>query len=80
MSTDLLDVEQLAVLEVTATLLYANPTDVVDDAARCGLPAVAGNQGVAVGVLAVVPQRRNLLLEVLAVDHVGIAPGARGVE
>ena len=61
-------------------MLHTDPTDVVDDAARRGLPAVAGDEGVAVGVLAVVPQRRNLLLEVLALDHVGIAPSARGIQ
>ena len=75
-SAHLLHMEQLAVLEVTTALLHTDPTDVVDDAARRGLPAVAGDKGMAVGVLAVVPQRRNLLLEVLALNHVGVAPSA----
>ena len=35
---------------------------------------------VAVGVLAVVPQRRDFLLEILALNHIGIAPRPRGIQ
>ena len=50
------DMQQLAVLVVAAAVLHADAADVVDDAARGGLPAVAGDEGVAVSVLAVVPE------------------------
>ena len=51
-----LHMQQLAVLVVSAALLHAYPAYVVDDTARCGLPAVASDEGVAVGVAAVVPE------------------------
>ena len=75
-----LHMQQLAVLVVGATLLHAYPAYVVNHSTRCCLPAVAGDEGVAVGVAAVVPQGRNLLLEVFALHHVGIAPSAGGIQ
>ncbi len=79
-TVDALHVQQLAVLVHTTAEALADATDVVYHAARRSLPAVARHQGVAVGRLAVVPQGRYLPFEVLAVHHVGVAPGAAGVE
>ena len=74
--TGTLHVQHLAVLEHLAAMLLAHGAHILDGAARCGLPAVLRNQRVAVDVVVGIPVGRNLLGEVLAVDHVGLAPGA----
>lgn len=80
MASHLLDVEQFAILEITAAELGADSTQIVNHAAGSGLPAVAGDESVRVGVARVVPQRRNFAFEILAVDHIGIAPSAGSIE
>ena len=80
MSTHLLHMQQLAVLIIATALLHAYATDIVDNTSRRCLPAIAGDKGMAVGILAVVPQGRNLLLEVLALNHIGVAPCTRGIQ
>ena len=75
-----LNMEQLAVFEHTSAEVRTDAADIVDDSAGCSLPAVARHKGVAVGGALGVPQRRNLFLEVFALNHVGIAPSARGIE
>ena len=72
--------QQLRVFIVASAEAYADTAYVVDHTSRRSLPAVARDEGVAVSVARVVPYRRYLLLEVLAVNHVGVAPGAAGVE
>ena len=68
---------QAAVFEQHAALLAGEVTDVVDDLAGCGLPAVVGDAGGTVGVEFRVEVGRNLLLEVLAVHHVAVRPAER---
>ena len=78
--TDTLYAQHLAVLEHLAAMLLAHVAHIVDGAARGSLPAVLRNQRVAVDVVVGIPVRRDDLSEVLAVNHVGLAPGARSVE
>lgn len=75
-----LHLEEFAVFVEGAAGGDAEGADIVDDAPRGGLPAVAGDEGVGVGGGAVVPEGGYFGSEVAAVDHVGVAPGARGVE
>ena len=71
-----LHVQHLAILHDLAAMLLADGAHILDGASRCGLPAILGDQGVAVGVVVGIPVGRDFLGEVLAVDHVGLAPGA----
>ena len=78
--TRLCHIDQFRVLHHAAAEADADLPHRVDGLARAGLPAVVGNEGVRVDVQVRIDVRGNLAGEVLPVDHVGVGPGAGGVQ